>query len=130
MKTCIAAIASLLFVCIIASSAPDTVRGKEAFDKRCAGSHGLDQTKEGPKPRHIYGQRSGATPGFRYSDELKKAHLIWDESALDKWLQDPEKLVPDNDMSTRVPDAADRANIIAYLRSLNSPSDSSRSSQR
>ncbi len=124
MKTCITLAASFLFVCIVASSAPDALRGdaargKEAFEKRCSGCHGLDKTKEGPQLRKVYGQPSGSVPGFPYSDGVKNAHLTWDDQTLDKWLQDPEKLIPGNDMSTRVPDPTDRANIIAYLKSLN-----------
>jgi cytochrome c len=122
MKTCIATIGSLLLICILVSSAAprtaDAGRGKEAFGKRCAGCHDLDRIKEGPKLRNVYGQRAASAPGFPYSDALKNARLTWDEATLDQWLQDPEKLVPDNDMSTRVPDAGDRANIIAYLKSL------------
>jgi cytochrome c len=118
MKTLIVAMASAFVVCVVASSAPDAVRGKEAFEKRCSGCHGLDQFKEGPMLRKIFGKRSGSVAGFPYSDALKGSHLTWDEQTLDKWLEDPEKLVPNNDMATRVPDAADRANIIAYLKSL------------
>jgi cytochrome c len=118
MKTFIVAIASVFVVCVMASSAPDAVRGKEAFKKRCGWSHDLDRTKEGPMLRKIFGHRSGSTAGFPYSDAVKSSRLTWDEQALDKWLEDPEKLIPNNDMAARVPDAADRANIIAYLKSL------------
>jgi len=118
MKTFILAIASVFVVCVMASSAPDAVRGKEAFEKRCGGCHGLDKTKEGPLLRKIFGHRSASTAGFPYSDALKSSHLTWDEQTLDKWLEDPEKLIPNNDMATRVPDATDRANIIAYLKSI------------
>jgi cytochrome c len=124
MKTCLATLASLFVICVLASSAADpahgdSARGKDAFEKRCSGCHGLDRTKEGPMLRKVFGRPSGATPDFPYSDGVKKAHLTWDEATLDKWLEDPEKLIPGNDMSTRVPDPTDRANIIAYLRSLN-----------
>jgi cytochrome c len=119
MKTFIVAVSSVFVVCVMASSAPDAVRGKETFEKRCGGCHGLDKTKEGPLLRKIFGHRSASTAGFPYSDALKSSHLTWDEQTLDKWLEDPEKVIPNNDMATRVPDATDRANIIAYLKSLN-----------
>jgi cytochrome c len=118
MKTFIITIASVFVVSVMASSAPDAVRGKEAFEKRCGGCHGLDRTKEGPMLRKIFGHRSGTTEGFPYSDAVKNSHLTWDEQTLDRWLEDPEKLIPNNDMATRVPDATDRANIIAYLKSI------------
>jgi cytochrome c len=118
MKILIIVLAASFAALVMASSTPDAARGKEVFDKRCSGCHGLDKAKEGPPLRKVYGQPSAANPDFPYSVGVKKAHLIWDEATLDKWLQDPEKLIPDNDMATRVPDSADRANVIAYLKSL------------
>lgn len=52
------------------------------------------------------------------SDAVKNASLTWDESTLDRWLTDTESVIPDNDMTFRLNDAAERANIIAYLRQL------------
>jgi cytochrome c len=37
---------------------------------------------------------------------------------LDKWLTDTDSVVPGNGMDFRVPKADERADIIAYLRSL------------
>ena len=44
--------------------------------------------------------------------------VTWDEAALDKWLADPDSLVPGSDMSFRLDNAAERADIIAYLKQL------------
>jgi cytochrome c len=49
---------------------------------------------------------------------VKSAPVTWDESTLDRWLTDTETVIPDNDMSFRLNDPAERANIIAYLRQL------------
>jgi len=40
---------------------------------------------------------------------------------VDKWLTDTESVVPDNDMSFRVPKQEERAAIISHLMSLSTP---------
>ena len=60
----------------------------------------------------------GSRADFRYSEALKNAKITWNEDPLDKWLTDTEALVPDNDMSFRVPSPEERRDIIAYLKSL------------
>jgi cytochrome c len=44
---------------------------------------------------------------------------VWRESTLDKWLRDPEQLVPGQKMGVMVQSAQDRADLIAYLKTLN-----------
>ena len=73
---------------------------------------------EGPRLRGVYGRRAGSTQDFQYSDALKNAKITWNEDLLDKWLTDTESLVPDNDMSFRVPNPDERRDVIAYLKSL------------
>lgn len=101
-----------------ASGADGEGRGKELFQRRCSGCHAIDQDKEGPRLRGVYGRRSGAVTSFHYSDGLVKAQINWDAAALDKWLADPDKLVPDTDMSFRLEKSDERAEIIAYLKQV------------
>jgi cytochrome c len=45
---------------------------------------------------------------------------VWTEENIDKWIHDPKAMIPDSMMSLAfagVPDAAERADIIAYLKS-------------
>jgi cytochrome c len=102
----------------IAASAPDPGRGRDAFEKRCTGCHELDKAKIGPPLRGVYGRNAGKDPQFAYSDAVKAATVTWDEPTLDRWLADTESVIPDNDMTFRLSDPADRANIIAYLKQL------------
>ena len=95
----------------------DAERGKILFEKRCTGCHSLDQSKEGPRLRDVYGRKAGTVANFDYSDALKAAQLTWDDALLDKWLTDTESVIPNNDMSFRVPSAEERADILAFLRS-------------
>jgi len=56
---------------------------------------------------------------FSYSDALKASLVVWDVATLDKWLEDPDSVVSDNDMSFRLEDKAERTAILEYLKSLN-----------
>jgi len=108
-------------VCVtvaVAASGKDPERGREAFEKRCTGCHALEKVKLGPPLRGVYGRKAGRDPQFTYSDAVKNASVTWDESTLDRWLGDTESVIPDNDMSFRLNDPAERANIIAYLKQL------------
>jgi cytochrome c len=96
--------------------AGDADRGKQLFEKRCTGCHSLDQDKEGPRLRNVYGRAAGSISTFKYSDALKASHVTWDDVSLAKWLTDTESLVPDNDMSFHVPKADERADIIRFLK--------------
>jgi cytochrome c len=90
--------------------------GKVLFEKRCAGCHSLDQDREGPRLRNVYGAKAGSTPTFKYSSALKSSQITWTDETLNKWLADPDSLVPDNDMEFHVPKPDERADIIRFLK--------------
>jgi len=100
----------------LARPAQAVASGKELFEKRCGGCHALDRDKEGPRLRGVYGRVAGSVDTFQYSDALKKSKFTWNETTLDKWLTDTEKLVPDNDMSFHVERSDERGEIITYLK--------------
>jgi cytochrome c len=99
-----------------ASGAQDNNNGKALFEKRCGGCHALDRDKEGPRLGGVYGRTAGTVDSFQYSDALKKAKIVWTDTALDSWLTDTEKLVPNNDMTFHVEEPDERRDIIAYLK--------------
>ena len=78
----------------------------------------MDKNKEGPLLRGVYGRRAGSVPSFAYSGTLGKANITWDDSTLEKWLTDPDRFLPDNDMVFLLQDAEERSTIIAYLKQL------------
>ncbi len=98
--------------------AGDAGHGQELFNRKCAKCHGIDDNKEGPRLRGVFGRKSASVQDFKYSDALQKANITWDADSLDKWLADPDKLVPDNDMDIRLEKAADRNDVIAYLKQV------------
>jgi cytochrome c len=96
-------------------------RGEDLFLRRCSGCHALDLNKEGPRLRGVYGRKAASVPDFLYSIPLKKSDLRWDEANLDRWLTDPDAMVPDTDMAFRLVDGEERKAVIAYLKSLGKP---------
>lgn len=84
--------------------------------KRCTGCHALDHEKEGPRLAGVVGRKAGAVSTFVYSDAVKKSAVVWTEGLLDKWLTDPETVIPDNDMSFRLNNPVERTAIIAFLK--------------
>ncbi len=65
--------------------------------------------------KNLIGRRAGTAPGFAYSKALKDSNVVWNQESLSRWLTDPEKLIPGQKMFVAVPDATERADIIAYL---------------
>ncbi|HLY97848.1 MAG TPA: c-type cytochrome [Candidatus Angelobacter sp.] len=102
------------------SNAPqgDAAHGQDLFARRCGSCHSLDNDKEGPRLRGVYGRKAATVASFKYSDGLTKSGIVWDGDALDKWLTNPEKIVPDTDMDFLLGKADERADIIAYLKQL------------
>ena len=89
---------------------------QELFEKRCGGCHALDRDKEGPRLGGVYGRPAASVTSFQYSSALQKSKITWTSQTLDKWLTDPEKLAPDNDMAFHVESSDERLEIISYLK--------------
>jgi cytochrome c len=113
------AVGALVVVALSSASASNDI-GKDLFERRCGGCHATDRDKEGPRLRGVYARRSGSVSSFNYSDALRNAEIIWYAETLDRWLTDPEKLVPGNDMAFQVVNPEERKEIIRYLQLLSS----------
>lgn len=79
------------------------------------GCHSLGDNDVGPRHRGVVGQAAGAVPNYAYSAALRTSGLVWTPANLDKWLTDPQKLVPGTKMYFSVVKPQDREDIIAYL---------------
>jgi len=99
-------------------SGADASHGKDLFERRCTGCHALDNEKTGPRLRGVFGRPAAGVANFPYSESLRKSGITWDAASLDKWLTDPDKFIPDNDMAFRVTNKEERAAIIDYLKDL------------
>ena len=65
----------------------------------------------------LFGRKAGEIADYRYSPALKKSGITWTPQTLDTYIADPQKAVPGNRMPyAGMPDAAARADLIAYLQ--------------
>jgi cytochrome c len=95
----------------------DATRGKALY-QACTGCHSIDENDVGPKHRGVLGRRAGAVPDYSYSAALKASSLVWDAENLDRWLTNPQGLVPGAKMYFSLANPQGRADIIAYLAEL------------
>jgi cytochrome c len=100
------------------SAQGDAVRGRAAYDARCGGCHSVEADRVGPRHAGIFGRRAGSVEGFDYSPALKASRIVWNRETLERWIADPESLVPGQRMNYAVGDAALRADLVAYLALL------------
>jgi cytochrome c len=107
--------AMLMAVVAFSDTKGDAVAGRASFEKRCTGCHALDRDRVGPRLAGVVGRKAGSVSGFPYSDAVKKSGVVWNEASLDKWLTDPDSVIPDSDMAFRLDSFAERAGIIAFL---------------
>ena len=111
--------------CLLALASPAKAQdpGLLKFWTTCGACHTLDTTgghSEGPNLWGIVGKTMGVLPRFAtYSAAMKEAagrNVVWTEELLDRWLQNPQAMVPGNEMEFSLDAAADRAAVIGYLR--------------
>jgi len=104
-----------------AHAAGDPKIGIDVFSEQCAECHSVREgkNKKGPSLFAVLGRPSGSVPDFVYSDAMKSAHLTWTPEELDAYLTSPKQKVPGDKMKfDGLPDAKDRADLIAYLATL------------
>ncbi len=105
----------------IALAAGDATRGARLFNQ-CRACHSVEAGEHltGPSLAQAFGHRAASAEGFlRYSDALKKAGVEWNERTLDRWLADPQMMVPGTSMTfPGIRDAQQRQDVIAYLRAV------------
>jgi len=112
---------------LLAAAAPparaegDAANGEKQFQRRCAICHSLRAAATKPTGPHLeklIGRKAGTVDGFGYSPAMKASGIEWTEKSLDEYLAAPAKLVPGTSMPAGAPQAADREDIVAYLKTL------------
>ncbi len=102
-------------------AAGDAARGARLFSQ-CMACHSVAEGEHqtGPSLAHVWNHKAGSVPGFqRYSEAIKRADIKWDEAALDKWLANPQVLVPGTSMTfPGLKEPKDRLDVAAYLRAV------------
>ena len=99
-----------------------TVASGEAAFAQCLGCHAAEAgaaSGAGPNLYGVVGRKAAALKDFEYSDALAASGITWDAAKLDRFLADPDALVPGTYMAAgAVPDPEQRAAIVAHLETL------------
>ena len=94
--------------------------GEQAFQK-CYSCHALEagENVSGPTLHRVIGRKVAAEPRFRYSPAMRSfaaANPFWSKELLDRFIADPEAVVPGTTMSfVGIRDPEERAALLAYL---------------
>lgn len=101
-------------------AAADAAKGEKVFSK-CKACHKVDGSDgTGPHLNGVVDRPIASSAGFGYSDALKAlAAKAWAPAELNLWLENPKAYAAGNKMSfAGLPKVEDRANLIAYLATL------------
>jgi cytochrome c len=93
------------------------VRGEARFAD-CAACHRLEPgvNNVGPSLHGIFSRKAGEVVDFRYSPAMKRSGIVWTPETLEKFITDPQAMVPGNRMPyAGMINANDRADLIAFL---------------
>ncbi|RZI84949.1 MAG: c-type cytochrome [Rubrivivax sp.] len=110
--------------CVIspAATAASLQRGEQVY-ARCAACHAIEGNRTGPQHCGLFGRLAGTAPGFDgYSKAMRNSKITWNERRLDAFLKAPTVAVPGTSMGyAGIKDAAERADLIAWLRQASRP---------
>lgn len=99
----------------------DAEKGAKLARQRCRTCHELEKEEAKPTGPHligVVGRTAGSTDYAKYSDGLKESGIVWDEEQLDAWLTNPKDVVKKTRMNFRLRKPEQRADVIAYLKTL------------
>ena len=101
-------------------TAAKSAAGSElVFNNVCRTCHTLKEgdNRLGPNLHNIIGRKAGSVPDYGYSSSMKDADLTWDKATLDRFIANPDQVVPGNKMKPYggLTSAEERAKIIAFL---------------
>ncbi|MHA6346980.1 c-type cytochrome [Roseivivax sp. CAU 1761] len=90
-----------------------------AFNNHCRTCHSRDEgdNRLGPNLHDIIGRPAGAAEGYQYSSAMAGAGFEWDEDSLDRFIADPDAVVPGHNMKpySGISEPEIRVAIIAAL---------------
>ena len=98
--------------------AADAGRGEQLFVE-CESCHTLEKGVHnvGQSLAGLFQRKAGGFDDYRYSPAMKRSNITWTAEELDKFIADPQMIVPANRMPyAGMTNASDRADLIAYLQ--------------
>ena len=86
--------AAVLIVFSGGAVASDAARGQTLYKTMCVACHLIDYNGVGPAHKGLIGKKAGSRADYVYSPAVKASSIVWADKTLDKWLANPEKLIP------------------------------------
>lgn len=111
----------------------DAVNGALIYKEACGQCHQLNPglNKKGPQLMNIYGAPAADLEDYTYSQGLETSGWVWNAETLDPYIADAEKVITDSKMlADPMPDAKERADVIAYLSTLRAAAPSAGSDEQ
>jgi cytochrome c len=119
MKPNVQTAALLLGAALSSPAMAAAADGAALFEQQCSACHTLnpaDPPRQGPLLAHVYGRKPGSVPGYAYSPGFRNVDFVWDEAHLDRWLTNPQAVIPGAMMPYRQRKPEIRHAIIDYLK--------------
>jgi cytochrome c len=105
---------------LLALAAPATAAdGQKIFQLQCRTCHLAKSSLSGPSLIGVSKRSIAALPDYAFSEGLKSKGGTWTDENLDAFMAAPKKFAPGTRMPGAWPVAADRAALIAYMKTLN-----------
>jgi len=93
--------------------------GQQAFNNACRTCHMVREgdNRLGPNLHKIVGRKAGTLPNYGFSSAMKEAGFVWDEEKLDRFMANPDEVVPGNSMKPYggLSSSDEREKIIGFL---------------
>jgi len=113
--------ALLSLIALGAAHAQDAAKGRDTFAAMCSGCHSDVKDDNGAKLSlfGVVGRKAGSVADFTYSPAMTASGITWTPDKIDAFIASPNAVVSGTAMYFGgLSDPADRANVIAYLKTL------------
>jgi cytochrome c len=105
----------------LVSQGKDAASEQQVFNNACRTCHTIKEgdNRQGPNLYKIIGRKAGSLPDYDYSSAMKGAGLVWDEEKLERFIANPDEVVPGNNMKpySGLASTDDRKKVVAFLLS-------------
>jgi cytochrome c len=101
------------------SPAVGSEAGQTLFNNACRTCHTMTEgdNRLGPHLHGVVGRQAGSLPGYAYSAAMAGSGIVWDAANLDRFIENPEAVVPGNNMKpyTGLASPEERAKLIEFF---------------
>jgi cytochrome c len=116
----VSGLAAALMLFAVADVGHAQEEGQVEFNNHCRTCHSVQEGDHrlGPSLHNIMGQEAGTQEGAAYSSAMQASSVVWDEETLDRFIENPDAVVPGNNMTpySGIAEADVRAAIVGYLQ--------------